>query len=73
MMILSRVKIAAVAAVMLLAMQNGGKAQDLADMKSSLQGCLNDALTAGNFDKPGWGREAHLWSIVPTRRRVKCT
>jgi hypothetical protein len=60
MMILSRVTIAAVAAVMLVAVQNGGKAQDLADMKTSLQGCLNDALTAGNFDKARMGTRGTL-------------
>ena len=59
-MILSRVTTVAVAAVMLLATQNIGKAQDLADMKTSLQSCLNDALTAGNFDKARMGTRGTL-------------
>jgi hypothetical protein len=46
---------------MLLAMQNLGNAQDnLADMKTSLQGCLNDALTVGNFDKARMGTRGTL-------------
>ena len=47
-------------AAMLLAMQNVGNAQDLADMKTSLQGCLNDALTGGNFDKARMGTRGTL-------------
>jgi hypothetical protein len=47
-------------AAMLLAMQNVGNAQDLADMKTSLQGCLNDALTEGNFDKARMGTRGTL-------------
>jgi hypothetical protein len=48
-------------AVMFIAMQNPGNAQDtLADMKTSLQGCLNDALTTGNFDKARMGTRGTL-------------
>jgi hypothetical protein len=60
MMISTRVMTAAVTAVILVAMQSVGKAQDLADMKTSLQGCLNDALTAGNFDKARMGTRGTL-------------
>ena len=60
MMTLTRVSIVALTAVVFLAMHNGGKAQDLADMKTSLQGCLNDALTAGNFDKARMGTRGTL-------------
>jgi hypothetical protein len=59
-MIWTRVMIAAVTAVMLLAMQNVGKAQEVADMKTSLQGCLNDAVAAGNFDKARMGTRGTL-------------
>jgi hypothetical protein len=60
MMILNRVSTFALVAAMLLAMHNGGKAQELADMKTSLQGCLNDALTVGNFDKARMGTRGTL-------------
>ena len=59
-MTLTRVSTVALTAAVLLAMHNGGKAQDLADMKTSLQGCLNNALTAGNFDKARMGTRGPL-------------
>ena len=59
-MISTHVIAPALAALLLLAMQNAGKAQDLADMRISLQGCLNDALTSGNFDKARMGTRGTL-------------
>jgi hypothetical protein len=50
----------ALASLMLLAMEHVGKAQDLADMRTSLQGCLDDALTSGNFDKARMGTRGTL-------------
>jgi hypothetical protein len=48
-------------AAIFLAMQSPGNAQDtLPDMKASLQGCFNDALTAGNFDKARMGTRGTL-------------
>lgn len=48
------------AALMLLATETLGQAQDLADMRTSLQACLNDALTSGNFDKARMGTRGTL-------------
>jgi hypothetical protein len=50
----------ALASLMLLTTENVGKAQDLADMRISLQGCLDDALTSGNFDKARMGTRGTL-------------
>jgi hypothetical protein len=60
MMISTHVTAPALAVMMLLATENVGKAQDLADMKTSLQSCLTDALTAGNFDKARMGTRGTL-------------
>jgi hypothetical protein len=37
-----------------------GKAQDQSDLRTSLQRCLNDAVTAGNFDKARMGERGIL-------------
>ena len=60
MMISTQVMTPALAVLMLLAMENVGQAQDQADMRTSLQGCLNDALTSGNFDKARMGTRGTL-------------
>jgi hypothetical protein len=39
----------------LIAMQNVAKAQDQTTLGASLQGCLNNAFTAGNFGKAYMG------------------
>lgn len=59
-MISTHIMAPALAALMLLAAENVGKAQDLADMRSSLQSCLDDALTSGNFDKARMGTRGTL-------------
>ena len=52
---------AAVAAMFLLiGLQSAGKAQDQSEMRTSLQGCLNEAVTAGNFDKARMGERGTL-------------
>ena len=50
------------AAVMtsLIAMQNVAKAQGHAELGAPLQGCLNNALTAGNFGKAYMGERGML-------------
>ena len=50
------------AAVMflLIALQSTGKAQDQSELRASLQGCVNDAITGGNFDKAYMGRRGIL-------------
>ena len=50
------------AAVMflLIALQSTGKAQDQSELRASLQGCINDAITGGNFDKAYMGRRGIL-------------
>src|SRR6516225_1892325 len=60
MMISTQVMPPVLAVLMLLAMENVGQAQDQADMRTSLQGCLTDALTAGNFDKARMGTRGTL-------------
>jgi hypothetical protein len=60
MMISTHVMAPALAAMLLLATENVGKAQDLVDMKTSLQGCLSEALTGGNFDKARMGTRGTL-------------
>ena len=44
----------------LIAVQGVGKAQDQSDLRTSLQRCLNDAMTAGNFDKARMGERGTL-------------
>jgi hypothetical protein len=46
--------------LLLIAMQSVAKAQDQSEMKASLQGCLSDAMTAGNFDKARMGTRGTL-------------
>jgi hypothetical protein len=45
---------------MLIALQSAGKAQDQNELRASLQGCINDAITGGNFDKAYMGRRGIL-------------
>jgi hypothetical protein len=44
----------------LIAMQSVGKAQDQGNLRNSLQGCINDAVSAGNFDKARMGQRGTL-------------
>jgi hypothetical protein len=57
----------------LIAMQTVVKAQDQSEMRTSLQGCLNDAVTAGNFDKARMGRRGALVVRCTDSRRERCT
>jgi hypothetical protein len=45
---------------LLIVMQSNGRAQDHGEIRTSLQGCLNDAVTAGNFDKARMGERGTL-------------
>jgi len=45
---------------LLIAMQTVGEAQDQSELKNSLQGCLNDAIAAGSFDKARMGERGTL-------------
>jgi hypothetical protein len=49
-----------VAMILLIAMQGVGTAQVQSDLRTSLQGCLNDAISAGNFDKARMGTRGTL-------------
>jgi hypothetical protein len=44
----------------LISMQGIGLAQDQSGLRTSLQGCLNDAMTAGKFDKAHMGERGTL-------------
>jgi hypothetical protein len=49
------------AMLLLIAMQSGAvRAQEQSDLRTSLQACLNDAMTAGNFDKARMGARGTL-------------
>jgi hypothetical protein len=48
------------AALSLTALQGVGRAEDLSDMRASLQGCLDEAMTAGNFDRARMGERGTL-------------
>jgi hypothetical protein len=58
---------------LLIAMQSVGIAQDQSEMRASLQGCLNDAVTPGISIRLGWGCGGPLSCAVPTSRRNRCT
>ena len=45
---------------LLIAVQGVGKAQDQTDLRTSLRGCLDDAMTAGHFDKARMGERGTL-------------
>ena len=53
-------RVSVIVMLLLIAMQSVGKAQDQSDMRTSLQGCLNNAMTAGNFDKARMGKRGTL-------------
>jgi hypothetical protein len=55
---LRRISVAVIS--LLIAMPGVGKAQDQGDLRASFQGCLNDAVTAGNFDKARMGERGTL-------------
>ena len=46
--------------IFLFALQSAGKAQEQSELRASLQGCVNDAITGGNFDKAYMGRRGTL-------------
>ena len=73
MMISTQVMPPVLAVLMLLAMENVGQAQDQADMRTSLQGCLNDALTSGNFDKARMGTRGTLVVHCSDQPARQCT
>ena len=50
----------AVVMLSLIATQNVAKAEDHADLRTSLQGCLNGALSAGDFGKARMGTRGML-------------
>jgi hypothetical protein len=52
--------ISVTAILLLIAMQGVARAQEPSDMKASLQGCLSDAMTTGNFDKARMGDRGTL-------------
>jgi hypothetical protein len=47
-------------ALLLIALQRVGRAEDLTDLRASLQGCLDEAMSAGNFDKARMGERGTL-------------
>jgi hypothetical protein len=55
-------RLAPVTAVLLLISTQGGvvRAQEQPDLKTSLQACLNNAMTTGNFDKARMGDRGTL-------------
>jgi hypothetical protein len=62
----------AVVMLSLIATLTVAKAEDHADLRASLQGCLDGALTAGNFGKARMGTGGCLSCTVPTRPRNRC-
>jgi hypothetical protein len=46
--------------LLLIAPQNVASAQEQNDLRASLQGCLNDAIATGNFDKARMGDRGTL-------------
>src|SRR6516162_8772379 len=44
----------------LMMLQGAGKAEDLTDLRASLQGCLDGAMTAASFQKARMGERGTL-------------
>jgi hypothetical protein len=44
----------------LMMLQGVGKAEDLSDLRASLQGCLDGAMTAASFEKARMGKRGTL-------------